>query len=233
MNCKGRRYLLNFCVGLLGGNGQEEWATFCTIVWWSNGGLKGKPPVRGQHVCLADAERSSSQPLTNEYWGYVWLSLALITNYVRLYSWKWVKILLRPFWSHFTYPQSRILSPFQSSQRLNRELLTTQVLPEKEEPSGVHGLVRRILNAFSQEVAPLNTSLPWGLFLCCLYISRLPLICLRIGGRTKIKTQRYSTSQGEQTNLLKFHLQPVSEGRSSSPTGVPMSSFQGGSQTAA
>ena len=44
--------------------------------------------------------------------------------------------------------------------RLNRELLTTQVLPEKEEPSGVHGLVRRILNAFSQEVAPLNTSLP-------------------------------------------------------------------------
>ena len=68
--------------------------------------------VRGQHVCLADAERSSSQPITNEYWGYVWLSLALITNYVRLYSWKWVKILLRPFWSHFTYPQSRILSPF-------------------------------------------------------------------------------------------------------------------------
>ena len=70
-------------------------------------------------------------------------------------------------------------------------------------------------------------------FLCCLSISRLPLICLRIGGRTKIKTQRYSTFQGEQTNLLKFDLQPVSEGRSSSPTGVPMSSFQGGSQTAA
>ena len=112
MNCKGRRYLLNFCVGLLGGDGQGEWATFCTIVWWSNGGLKGKPPVDGQHVCLADAERSSSQPITNEYWGYVWLSLALITNYIRLYSWKWVKILLRPFWSHFTYPQSRILSPF-------------------------------------------------------------------------------------------------------------------------
>ena len=72
--------------------------------------------VRGQHVCLADAERSSSQPITNEYWGYVWLSLALITNYIRLYSWKWVKILLRPFWSHFTYPQSRILSPFPNIQ---------------------------------------------------------------------------------------------------------------------
>ena len=115
MNCKGRRYLLNFCVGLLGGNGQEEWATFCTIVWWSNGGLKGKPPVRGQHVCLADAERSSSQPKTNEYWGCAWLFLALITNYIRLYSWKWVKILLRPFWSHFTYPQSRILSPFKKN----------------------------------------------------------------------------------------------------------------------
>ena len=112
MNCKGRRYLLNFCVGLLWGDGQEDWATFCTIVWWSNGGLKGKPPVRGQHVCLADAERSSSQPKTNEYWGCAWLFLALITNYIRLYSWKWVKILLRPFWSHFTYPQSRILSPF-------------------------------------------------------------------------------------------------------------------------
>ena len=77
------------------------------------GASKGKPPVDGQHVCLADAERSSSQPKTNEYWGYAWLFLALITNYIRLYSWKWVKILLRPFWSHFTYPQSRILSPFR------------------------------------------------------------------------------------------------------------------------
>ena len=120
MNCKGRRYLLNFCVGLLGGDGQGEWATFCTIVWWSNGGLKGKPPVDGQHVCLADAERSSSQPKTNEYWGYAWLFLALITNYIRLYSWKWVKILLRPFWSHFTYPQSKILSPFKMAFAIRR-----------------------------------------------------------------------------------------------------------------
>ena len=31
------------------------------------GASKGKPPVDGQHVCLADAERSSSQPKTNEY----------------------------------------------------------------------------------------------------------------------------------------------------------------------
>ena len=31
------------------------------------GASKGKPPVDGQHVCLADAERSSSQPITNEY----------------------------------------------------------------------------------------------------------------------------------------------------------------------
>ena len=78
--------------------------------------------VRGQHVCLADAERSSSQPITNEYWGYVWLSLALITNYVRLYSWKWVKILLRPFWSHFTYPQSRILSPISFVNMFNIQI---------------------------------------------------------------------------------------------------------------
>ena len=112
MNCKGRRYLLNFCVGLLGGDGQGEWATFCTIVWWSNGGLKGKPPVDGQHVCLADAERSSSQPKTNKYWGFVWLFLALNTNCNRLYSWKLEKNLLRPFCTHFAHPQSRILSPF-------------------------------------------------------------------------------------------------------------------------
>ena len=39
-------------------------------------------------------------------------------------------------------------------------------------------------------------------FLCCLSISRLPLICLRIGGRTKIKTQRCQTCPGEHPNLV-------------------------------
>ena len=68
--------------------------------------------VRGQHLYLAVTERSSSHPKTNKYRGSVWLFLALITNYNRLYSWKLVKILLTPFWSHFSYPQCRILSPF-------------------------------------------------------------------------------------------------------------------------
>ena len=68
--------------------------------------------VRGQHLCLAHAERSSSHPKTNKYWGFVWLFLALNTNCNRLYSWKLEKNLLRPFCTHFTYPQSRILSPF-------------------------------------------------------------------------------------------------------------------------
>ena len=40
--------------------------------------------VRGQHLCLAHAERSSSHPKTNKYWGFVWLFLALITIYIRL-----------------------------------------------------------------------------------------------------------------------------------------------------
>ena len=68
--------------------------------------------MRGQHLYLAVTVRSSSHPKTNKYWGFVWLLLALITNYNWLYSWKWVKNLLRPFWSHLSYPQSRILSPF-------------------------------------------------------------------------------------------------------------------------
>ena len=68
--------------------------------------------MRGQHLYFAVTVRSSSHPKTNKYWGFVWLLLALITNYNWLYSWKWVKNLLRPFWSHFSYPQSRILSPF-------------------------------------------------------------------------------------------------------------------------
>ena len=68
--------------------------------------------VRGQHLCLAHAERSSSHPKTNKYWGFVWLFLALNTNCNWLYSWKLEKNLLRPFCTHFTYPQSRILSPF-------------------------------------------------------------------------------------------------------------------------
>ena len=68
--------------------------------------------VRGQHLYLAVTERSSSHPKTNKYRGSVWLFLALITNYNRLYSWKLVKNLLTPFWSHFSYPQCRILSPF-------------------------------------------------------------------------------------------------------------------------
>ena len=36
MNCERRHYLLNFCVGPQGGVGQEELATLCTIVRWSN-----------------------------------------------------------------------------------------------------------------------------------------------------------------------------------------------------
>ena len=68
--------------------------------------------LRGQHLYLAVAERSSSHPKTNKYWGLVWLFLALITNYIWLYSWNWVKNLLRPIWTHFSHPQSRILSPF-------------------------------------------------------------------------------------------------------------------------
>ena len=36
MNCERRHYLLNFCVGPQGGVGQEELATLCTIVGWSN-----------------------------------------------------------------------------------------------------------------------------------------------------------------------------------------------------
>ena len=69
--------------------------------------------MRGQHLYLAVTVRSSSHPKTNKYWGLVWLFLALNTNYIRLYSWKWVKILLRPFCTHFSYPQSRILSPYK------------------------------------------------------------------------------------------------------------------------
>ena len=68
--------------------------------------------MRGQHLYLAVTVRSSSHPKTNKYWGSVWLSLALNTNYIWMYSWKWVNTLLRPFCTHFSYPQSRILSPF-------------------------------------------------------------------------------------------------------------------------
>ena len=71
--------------------------------------------LRGQHLYLAVAERSSSHPKTNKYWGLVWLFLALNTNYIWLYSWNWVKNLLRPIWTHFCHPQSRILSPFRLS----------------------------------------------------------------------------------------------------------------------
>ena len=45
----------------------------------------------------------SSHPKTNIYWGFVRLFLALNTNYNQLCSRKYVKILLRPFWTHFTH----------------------------------------------------------------------------------------------------------------------------------
>ena len=71
--------------------------------------------VRGQHLCLAHAERSSSHPKTNKYWGFVWLFPALNTNCNRLYSWKLEKNLLRPLCTHFAHPQSRIRSPFSNN----------------------------------------------------------------------------------------------------------------------
>ena len=106
--------------------------------------------MRGQHLYLAVTVRSSSHPKTNKYWGFVWLLLALITNYNWLYSWKWVKNLLRPFWSHFSYPQSRILSPFNLNRKAVHSLVATTVVkvaipqarqcPVKGPPKGTEAL---------------------------------------------------------------------------------------------
>ena len=69
--------------------------------------------LRGQHLYLAVAERSSSHPKTNKYWGLVWLFLALNTNYIWLYSWNWVKNLLRPFWTHLVIRSPGSWAPFE------------------------------------------------------------------------------------------------------------------------
>jgi len=68
--------------------------------------------VRGQHLYLAVTVRSSSHPKTNKYWGFVGLFLALNTNYILLYSWQCVKIMLRPFCTHFTHSKFSPLRPF-------------------------------------------------------------------------------------------------------------------------
>ena len=68
--------------------------------------------VRGQHLYLAVTVRSSSHPKTNKYWGFVGLFLALNTNYILLYSWQCVKIMLRPFCTHFTHSKFSLLRPF-------------------------------------------------------------------------------------------------------------------------
>ena len=76
--------------------------------------------VRGQHLYLAVTERSSSHPKTNKYRGSVWLFLALITNYNRLYSWKLVKILLTPFWSHLDIRSPGSWAPFIRPAKLHK-----------------------------------------------------------------------------------------------------------------
>ena len=68
--------------------------------------------VRGQHLYLAVTVRSSSHLKTNKYWGFVGLFLALNTNYILLYSWQCVKIMLRPFCTHFTHSKFSPLRPF-------------------------------------------------------------------------------------------------------------------------
>ena len=95
--------------------------------------------VRGQHLCLAHAERSSSHPKTNKYWGFVWLFPALNTNCNRLYSWKLEKNLLRPFCTHFAHPQSRILSPFEFQNKQVKVQTPSADLPDQNK-QGLEGV---------------------------------------------------------------------------------------------
>ena len=91
-----------------------------------------KKKMWGQHLYLAVTVRSSSHPKTNKYWGFVWLFLALITNYIGLYSWKLVKILGIFFAPHFGCSTTgNFRAKLQFLRHKNLQLIGTHIFWDK------------------------------------------------------------------------------------------------------